>query len=1018
MRKFILTLTFLPFLTLLHAQETPTFTVDSLLVNVDMSSLSTGMLYDRTMELGHLDHFNDSINMANTGYFEQALLELRKASLDQKLTDYKELRTFYTPDSLMNVVDIGILNANFQKLNYNEADESLGALRMTPDSLLERIENNQPMFLDHHTFMVAPLKEYLMGTSITYKFDPNFLLQDTSNKNLVSLMANFDTNTNYTLFENGAFTQSEIEIPYSEEGYKMLIFTATFQDGSTKTTQGMLHLKLPVIPTDPLMDDFDIWGSIPWQGFNESAPHTGKLHYRIFYHTNNGNTLKKLLKPIVIIDGFDPGDKRKIQDSDSPLPPNKHRSIEEMMSYQDANGGTINLIPILRNLGYDVVIVNQVDRWDNGYHIDGGADYIERNALTHVALYNRLNTILTQNGCNEQLVIVGPSMGGQISRYALAYMEKEGIPHNTRLWISIDSPHLGANIPMGIQSLLNTVYGDSPEAQEFVDKELGSPAAKQQLIEQFSGWTNSILRSDWLDGRTTGQGFYQDRGRPIYVNYYNHSFNNGLPGSQGYPQNLRKIALVNGSLKYKKAFYNPYEPLGTEFSNIPVLDQFSGSGFQTLKIKGYSNGIGHTTTLESYFMPHYNDNHKISFAKKRFPGGWHTYDRYITNINSRGNMDNVPGGWFSSQRDLADAILNSTPCEWFIGQICINNWSVETLEHVNSFIPAVSALGFYNPNFNWDATLNRNLVCTGEIPFDSYFGPKVNEQHTSFTQESVDWLLEELAGNPQPPTVYYNESNLEGPNAVCYGSVATYEFPSCTPLPVTTWESSSNIDIVIANDFSITVEANNSSSGPGFIKAIFPNNVVEKNIWVNEPLTPAYLNGPEIVNTATTVHYDGGIAEGANSYEWWLPYPFEVVAPFDYFGPNWQVYPNAGKSTSVFTGNAGNNGYVQLMGKNECGLGGAKILSVVHGAGGGGQNQLPVYPYPNSSDDSFHLDFSSYSEGNYEIYIYDAYSNTLYQGSSSNIDKTISTLDIPEGNYFLHIHLDSEVLQYQLLIGH
>ena len=82
-------------------------------------------------------------------------------------------------------------------------------------------------------------------------------------------------------------------------------------------------------------------------------------------------------------------------------------------------------------------------------------DYIERNALTHVALYQHLNNTLFSNGSSEKLVIVGPSMGGQMSRYALAYMEKHNIPHNTRLWVSIDSPHLGANIPIGIQSMMN-----------------------------------------------------------------------------------------------------------------------------------------------------------------------------------------------------------------------------------------------------------------------------------------------------------------------------------------------------------------------------------------------------------------------------------------------------------------------------------------------------------------------------------------------------------------------------------
>ena len=67
---------------------------------------------------------------------------------------------------------------------------------------------------------------------------------------------------------------------------------------------------------DPLVESFTITSTIPFQGYDESAPIYGELEYRIFYHKNNENTQKRLLKPIIIIDGFDPGDLRKIQDSD------------------------------------------------------------------------------------------------------------------------------------------------------------------------------------------------------------------------------------------------------------------------------------------------------------------------------------------------------------------------------------------------------------------------------------------------------------------------------------------------------------------------------------------------------------------------------------------------------------------------------------------------------------------------------------------------------------------------------
>src|SRR5690606_656623 len=136
------------------------------------------------------------------------------------------------------------------------------------------------------------------------------------------------------------------------------------------------------------------------------------------------------------------------------------------------------------------------------------------------------------NNSNEELVIVGPSMGGQISRYALAYMEKKYAAtqdaewqHNCRLWISVDSPHLGANVPIGVQMLLNYAYyrQNSVAAGEFVVGQLQSAAARQQMIEQVKVVKTPLPQSsflpdfwysfspDYFDGRTISQGFSQDK---------------------------------------------------------------------------------------------------------------------------------------------------------------------------------------------------------------------------------------------------------------------------------------------------------------------------------------------------------------------------------------------------------------------------------------------------------------------------------------------------------------------------
>ncbi len=839
MRKTLLYLVFSFFLTYAQAQIPPQTKIDSMLVNIDKSMFASEVLYDRAVPFATLGTFNDSIKLSSTSHFEQALLELYKASNEEKFMSHHRLRENYTDKNIQNKVDIGIINASFHQLFYIEENEEDGALRVVNDEF-EKIDNGKPAFLERHAFVVSPLKEYLVGSQITYHFDNFFFMEATEGKDLVRLTANFGTDADYVVFDNGDFLLENVQMNYGEPGYKTLTFDAVFADNTTLTTQALLHVKLAAPPPTSNFptDDFTTNATIPFNGIY------GHLEYRIFY----GNAQGQLLKPVVVIDGFDPQDERQIQDSDSNLPEDDHNSIEEMMVYF-VGITKFEIIDQLTNLGYDVVIVNHPTYTRGATEIDGGADYIERNALTHVQLYQELNAELATNNSDEGLVIIGPSMGGQISRYALAYMEKHNIPHNTRLWVSVDSPHLGANIPLGLQTLVNQVADSgNSQAEDFVNNQLGSVAAKQQLIEQFNGWNGNQLWQDYFDGRAVSQGYATTRGRDFYITYYNNLFNNGLPDSKGYPQNLRKIALVNGSLNGSDIYkYGQVEQLENDYVN----DEQIGVNLRAftevcLPLPCFDVHVG---SLEAYAVPAYNENSKIS----RFLKGFSNKTKYATNLNSRGNMDNVPGGFFNSFDILAGSSTQNQEYGgifWtfnglgFILSVIFDQnteLSVYDNERVHSFIPTASALGFNDPDFNWNQAFDRNLLCSQEIPFDTYFGPRNNEQHTSFTQASVSWLLAEMAGNPQPPTIHLGAGDLSGPVMICGTDTVTYNFAPCKSLPVVEWVISGTLQLVppaTSSSYQVTVMPDSpSSNGWGSIKAIFasPNQPVIKNIWVGPP---------------------------------------------------------------------------------------------------------------------------------------------------------------------------------------
>ena len=785
--------------------------IDSMLVNIDKTNF-TNILYERTTPWSRLTIFNDSINISTKRHFEQALHELYKSSNQEKFTFYRDLRKKYTAKTVKNIVDIGIINSTFNELNYIENDETKGALRITKNKF-EKISNKKSAFLEKHALVISPLKEQLIGNTITFKFDNQFIFQETK-KLIKTLIVNFNTQQNYTIIKNGVLIKKDITVNYTQQGLKMLTFTATFSDDTTLETKAMVKTSVlrsppPLVENPPNQEATDVF-----QGA------LGEVEYRIFYHTNNNdgstNTQKQLLKPIVIIDGFDPGDKRKIGYLDDNETDN---TLINQMYYDDADDVKQNVVTKLREKAYDVIIVNQITHTKNNVEIiDGGADYIERNAMAHVALYQHLNNTLLQNGSSEELVIMGPSMGGQISRYALAYMEKHNIPHNTRLWVSVDSPHLGANIPIGMQAIMNLLdaFGDSTAAADFYNNRLKSVAGNQQLIEQHLPYH----LSDHLNNGST-----------VRQQYLSNLTSNGLADSNGYPQNLRKIAMVNGN---------------TMGINVDI------AGAEDFRIHGFINQlwwIVKVVEMNTKYMPNTGETKQIARLWRQFkPTRTATY----TNINPNGSMDIVPGGLFNTEDQLHREVMDEDPgiSNWgnginiqdvllasFFG-IWGDFFSSRTNKEIHSFVPTVSALGFKNSNFNWSDNINRNLICSDEIPFDNYYAPRNNSQHVSFTQESIEWLFKELDINtPNPsPTVYLTNNDLQGPTNICSTANKTYSFDQCKLGSTPTWQVSSNLQIVSYTSNSITVRAVNSfTNGSAYVRALLDGQTIYKHIWIGEP---------------------------------------------------------------------------------------------------------------------------------------------------------------------------------------
>ncbi|WP_331746154.1 alpha/beta hydrolase (plasmid) [Streptomyces sp. NBC_00846] len=163
-----------------------------------------------------------------------------------------------------------------------------------------------------------------------------------------------------------------------------------------------------------------------------------------------------LVRPVIMADGFNLG-----------------RSELDWL-YQGLEGGSFPFISELRRRGRDVILLGFEER---------SASILENAQAAEAAI---MRAIAEQMG-DTRLVVGGFSMGGIVTRYALAKLETQRMDHRTALYFSYDSPHRGASIPVGVQAFSHFI----PFPNDFA-KQMNSPAARQMLWRHYDKDTDKI----------------------------------------------------------------------------------------------------------------------------------------------------------------------------------------------------------------------------------------------------------------------------------------------------------------------------------------------------------------------------------------------------------------------------------------------------------------------------------------------------------------------------------------------
>lgn len=167
----------------------------------------------------------------------------------------------------------------------------------------------------------------------------------------------------------------------------------------------------------------------------------------VFY----GKGHRGLVSPVIMADGFNSGP--------STLP----------FSWTYLEETDFPLISALRERGKDVILLGFTER---------SASILDNSDAAIAAI---VKATATRN-VKDPLVVGGFSMGGLVTRYALAKMEANHTPHQTGVYFSYDSPHRGAYIPISLQAFAHFIRSSNPAFSD----QMNSDAAQQLLWSHIS----------------------------------------------------------------------------------------------------------------------------------------------------------------------------------------------------------------------------------------------------------------------------------------------------------------------------------------------------------------------------------------------------------------------------------------------------------------------------------------------------------------------------------------------------
>jgi hypothetical protein len=864
--------------------------IESIFQHVNRNHVTTGLLTDYGIYFTNIDKFNgipSDTNYIELTEWQSLYLSLYTCRFNSNATIPEPVEVFDLLDTLSKkhsgIILLAGLHINYDRFKDNALSSNL--VYVSNNKIYDTPNRPTTPYEIRDAFAFTPNQAMLTGGSHQFMFKPELLISNTG-KTVAGLQVDFGNGQGYqTVLAN-----TPIGVNYATEGEKVLRFKISYTDNSFRESRTKIFVSEIVNPAASYRGIDTLEFVFPRTGFPSPKVYQGKVA-RARVTVEFANPGQVIRRPLIVVEGFDgwniltPENRNTNFSFIDFISPNQDGGINRVIDYNHNGTFYSTLSDALEGEDFDLIFVDFAD----------ATDYIQRNAYLVENIIEWVNSVKQPyNGVMQKNVVIGFSMGGLVARYALRDMELDNKTHDTRLYCSFDSPHQGANIPVGFQAMVSHLSGVgigfglpgitySPGSLTLgrlfpqlgrAQKLLNRPAARQMIKYSVVGGGHFIFHNNSI--------------HETFMNEYSQL---------GYPQQggIRNIVIASGSECGTNQGFAPYATfmslnesqrlpyllnlVGNLFSPVFLLTTYpqlaiGGSILTTrtdVKVQFVVNALPNQSTQRLY---------KGKFWVKRkilFVINTNTtlFDKEFHSLSSYLPLDNSSGGVYDmSQFAVPPALMTLFNITRFN---FIPTYSALDVGGGQQSIALTDITRSYSPSS--PPASPKNVIATNFFtnPTEAGFS---NQIHTQVTLRNGRWLFQEIVGQPVVFSCSYVCSSsaggpvISGSDLVCSSGATAFSLNNHAAT-TTTWSAWPSNRFITSSGTGTFAQLQASSSiftGSASITytiqgACTANPLtVTKSFWMGRP--SGIINGPWSVYPGQIYNYYASTTDGSYDWNW------------------------------------------------------------------------------------------------------------------------------------------------------